>query len=77
MACEHSGFTCTACLTPAEREAFGEKVRSCSLTFRYGRENFHGPTIGEQMAENKKHWEREGLVGDEAPTLAGDKYRWV
>jgi hypothetical protein len=77
MACEHSRFTCTDCLTPRERVAFGEKVRSCTLKFTYGKENFHGPTIGEQMEDNKRHWEREGLTGENAPVPAHDKYRWV
>lgn len=53
------------------------RVLNGMLRFTYGKESFHGPTIGEQMEDNKKHWEREGLVGDDAPVPAADKYRWV
>lgn len=78
--CIHSDYdsdeTCGPCLSP-EAQARAERYRSVAMQFTYGKATFHGPTIGETMAENKKHWEREGLTGDDAPVLASDKYRWV
>ena len=43
------------------------KVMSGHLQFTYGKANFHGPTINENLEELRKGWELDGFTGDRTP----------
>lgn len=50
LECEHCGKNFEATQPPKRGlVCFGCHVRTISLGFRYGKENFHGPTIRERQ----------------------------
>lgn len=51
-----------------EKAAFKEKLRSLAFAFPYGRDQFHGPTIGER----KEQQIRESAAAGNAITPVGD-----
>lgn len=59
-----------AAMGPCEECKPPNPNRFPAFTFRYGRETFHGPTIGEQLEHNRKIWEADG-------TEVESTTRWV
>lgn len=52
LVCDDCGKTFSATAMPRRGlVCFGCHVRGISLGFRYGKENFHGPTIRERQAK--------------------------
>lgn len=51
-----------------------KRVYDAALQFTYGKENFHGPTVGERLEADKKEWANAGITA--APADSNGK-RWI
>ena len=47
-------------------DCYACKLASKALTFRYGRETFHGETIGERLADMKQRAAENGITMERA-----------
>jgi hypothetical protein len=70
LVCTQCGKTFTFDVVPRRGAiCFKCHVGSVNLGFTYGRDNFHGPTIGERQRDILANAERNGVV----PEYVGNK----
>ena len=70
LVCNQCGKTFTFDVVPRRGAiCFKCHVGSVNLGFTYGRDNFHGPTIGERQRDILANAERNGVV----PEYVGNK----